>query len=269
MIAVLVAGCVVTASTSPPPGDTAVSSASPTGDTGPAATADACVGEVARMDVALCAETTADGGFTEPTDSTYYYTHEARASGTVTEIGGALAPVASASRLLAACGPEHAWQVRLVDAAGETWTVGWSVPDAVLQPSGEGLGVGDAVDLVVRYDPTVFGPPRQAILLADVGGPRVLFETIGLLTAAERGGVAAEVDRQDTCLTAEASVDFPVVEHFLVTLTGPAGGASLRSGQQATIAGGRNLEVVVTQAYRWPGCADGCSASEMGAWESP
>jgi hypothetical protein len=273
MIAVLIGGCIVTPSTSPPPGDTATvtstASASTTGDTGPAATADACGAGVARMEVALCAETTADGAFAEPTTGTYYATYEARVSGTVTEIGGALPPVADASRLLAACGPEHAWQVRLVDAAGETWTVGWSVPDAALGPSGEGLALGDTVDLVVRNDPTVFGPPREAILLADAGGPRVLFETIGLLTEAERGGVAAEVHNQDTCLTAETSVDFPMVEHYLVTLSGPAGGVSLRSGQQATIAGARDLDVVVTQAYRWPDCADGCSASEMGAWESP
>jgi hypothetical protein len=248
----------------------------PTGDTA-TGTPNACPADVELLWAALCVETTAllDGptstlGGPTPGSWVGYEDIDATGTGTVTEVGGALAAVPGSVPApgFDACDVDHAQQVRLIDDAGATWTVGWDLSRSPLDDrSADGIAVGEVLDFLVRFRWLGWSTSR-ALLLSDAGGPRVLFETHEELSDTQLGGVSVEIDYDDTCFT--PGEHFPLVEHYRVTLTGPGGTVDLRSGQQATLAtAGRDLDFTVTGSFWYDDCADGCGGTELAAWETP
>jgi hypothetical protein len=242
----------------------------PTPSTTKTATGDTATGTCAGVGpspVRVCAETTALQS-SQTTATTYTPLQAASGSGAVTEIGGVLAAVAGSVRFgsFTACGTEYPYQVRVVDGAGETWTFGWDLPqDTSDADSVDGFQLGGAVDFYTSFTWFAYSS-SQALVLSDAVGPLFVTERLGYdppLTEAQRGGIAIEVHYDDTCVVGDE-------EHRRVTFTGPGGPVDLWSGQRATVPlAGRDLDVTLNGAYYLLDCADGCSADEWTAWETP
>ncbi len=93
-------------------------------------------------------------------------------------------------------------------------------------------------------------------MLSDDEGLLLVDETQAVLDDAARGGIAAQVDGDDTCVQRDSPND--VNDHFLVRVGTPVK-ASLRSGQSTDLTvGGQDLTFLVAGAYRTRDCADGC-----------
>jgi hypothetical protein len=258
LLAMSAVGCVPTPST-----DTGTGTGTGTGT-------DACPADVEVLTVAMCVETTAPpstvstGSYASSSSSTA----DASGAGTITEVGGALPAFADSARFgqFRPCGPEHTQQVRLVDDTGATWTVGWGIDGPIDDASADAFAVGAPVDFHAHYSWTYFFSSR-GVVLSDADGPQFLYETHGVLTDAERGGVTVELDRTDLCVVADPDGD---IEHDQVVFTGPDGPVTLRSGQQATVAlAARDLDLTVAGSYWYTDCSDGCGESLWTGWESP
>jgi hypothetical protein len=133
--------------------------------------APACDGPRTSLPLETCLETTAP----QPTATTYS-AGDVVGARVVTEVGGALAPVAGSAPAtgFAACGAGVTHQVRVVDGAGATWTFGWESHSALQDGSTAGLA-GATVSFEAHRRPDAYAWDED-LALWDDQGPRVLLE---------------------------------------------------------------------------------------------
>jgi hypothetical protein len=246
----VVQGCV----TAPKPTSTGT-----TGDTGTVGT---CADEVSPQTYQACVETTLAG--VEPAD----YDHPLVLGGTgvVTEVGGDLDPVPGSAPVagFGPCGPAETHQVRIVDEAGEIWTFGWDVSGAADDDSADAIVPGSELDFHASFVWYAYSA-AGAVLLSDDVGPLFLLET-GVEESSLEPDVVVELQRDESCV-----VEADGYEYYQVSFTWTDGAATLWPGDTATVPlPGRDLEVVLGDAFEMLDCLDGCSDMWWAGWaEAP
>jgi hypothetical protein len=220
-----------------------------TADTGQAE----CPAEV-HLEATACLETTAQVG-SDAGDI------EGSVSGVVSELGVPSTLYGSAPvRYFRPCDAVER-VIRLVDDAGDTWTVGWAV-EGDLDELPDSVPVGAEVRL--SYDRYFAGYDiYSSLVIADAGGPRFVFADVGLEPALLEG-LAVAFDFSDTC---PSVIDGREWDEAPVTFTG-ASTLVLYSGQSGTVelASGA-LDVVVPLSARNMDCTDGCGTYEWVGWD--
>jgi hypothetical protein len=182
-------------------------------------------------------------------------------TGLVTEVGAGLAAIPGSESIegFGRCGAqEH--QVRIVDEAGETWTFGWDLSGAVDDLSADLILPGSELDFFAAF--AWYGySSGSAILLSDDVGPLFVLER-GVEDSVLEPEVVIDLVTEEACV-----VDAEGLEYYQATFTWTDGEVALWSGQTATIPlAGRDLEVVLGDAYTMLECADGCSEAWWAGW---
>ena len=241
-------------------GDDGSTDASDTGDTGTVLTGD-CPVAIQHLPASACLESTTPATGTATTTANPYGDVTGVVPVTVTAVDpqDAVAGSAPVGGFPACDGPEHA--LRLVDADGETWTLGWSVAGAAdALPST--LAVGDTATLRFAWAFTGYSSVAN-LVVTDEGGPRFAFVD-PWVDPAWLAPFTLTVDWGNTC---EVTLDGTGFLEDAVTVAGEAA-VTLYSGQSAEVAAGdRSLAVLVPNAWTYDGCADGCSVYQVVGWE--
>jgi len=170
------------------------------------------------------------------------------------------------------CGAEHEHQVRLLDATGVTWTVGWDVDGPVDDASTDGIGVGALLTLAVANRSGGAAGSDVAIALSDATGPVLFVERVSyqpLLTPEDRGGISVVTSYADGCLGTDP-YGYRALQRP-VTFEGPYGTVILNAGASGLVTlADRTLDVTVGMSLlSLDGGADGMSAYGWTAWEDP
>lgn len=240
---------------SPPPPSTSESTPASTPSTG------ACGADVVPLPLTLCAETDA-AWVVDPS-----VTFDLEVLGAVTDVGGELARVGGPVGPFEACGRDHEQRVRLIDSDGALWTVGFGVGDSVKDDGAlAAIAVGDVLSLHLRavdYGYTV----DRAVALADDVEVAWFVESFldgPVLTATERGGIAAEVAPGGCSAAIGAWGDTGVLHS--VQFTTDAGVTALASGQGALVGAAR---VWLAASYTLDDCAISCERTTWAGWRAP
>jgi hypothetical protein len=240
-------------------------------DTAPVAPTDTdtgwpeCRTEAEGLAVELCAGTDSD---LPPS----YVAFDATVEAVVLEVGGDLGDAPGAPvGVFDACASRHGHQVRLEDADGRVWTIGWDVDGPIDGGSSGALWVGRPLVLHVRSLDYGYAVDR-ALSLTDPG-PVLFVESFldgPVLESADRGGLSAEVAREHGCTDrigpwGDAGVTYPA------TFADGSRAVRVHPGRSAALSlDDRDVELVVAESYRLlDGCAVACTHTTWIGWTSP
>lgn len=225
----------------------------------------ACRASEVAIPSRVCAETTAAGFDTNGA--------EAVVSGILTEVGGDLdrAPGSVDFAGFHSCNPLDHHQLRLVDDAGEAWTVGWDLVSPIEDGSTDALVVGARYTLALRDQGELPNVSTIGFALRDPDPVLVVdvFALASALTTKDRGGLLP-VPGPTTCAGADADGSLlPLRPVRFTTLDGDR--FTIRSGDSAQVELGRHeLTVAVAESsYPPPGGADGGPITVWLAWALP
>lgn len=224
----------------------------------------ACPADFATLEARLCFETTAPQG-TGSTSTGYYAPSGGDAAVTVAEVGaGQSLPGSAPVDGFDACDAGFERTVRLTDADGYDWIVGWSLTGDLDAPSAAGLAAGADLALSWTYVPGGYSVDWQ-VVLADGDVPVLFYAYQSYLHDDQVAGLAVGLGT-DVCtwtdpVTEETFDELPVV-------FGADGALTLYTGQSGTIAvDDATLTVAVPFSAALQACDDGCSGSYYVGWK--